>query len=75
MFRAFLTTAVMALNIIKHDELLSPAITGHQVGEVKRLARETPEMLKLLAKSIAPSVCGLDFVKEALVLQVLNFIF
>ena len=75
MFRPAFSTAVMALNIVKHDELLSPTITGHEVEEVKRLAREMSDMFKLLAKSIAPSVFGLDFVKKALVCQVLNFIF
>ena len=65
----------MAFNIVKHEELLSPTISGSEVEEVKRLARETSDIFKLLAKSIAPSVFGLDFIKEALVCQVLNFIF
>ena len=64
----------MALNLDKHDELLSPAITGHEVEEVMRHAREMPDMLNLLATSIAPSLCGLDFAKKALVLQVQKFL-
>ena len=75
MFRPVFCTAVMAFNIVKHEELLSPTISGSEVEEVKRLARETSDIFKLLAKSIAPSVFGLDFIKEALVCQVLNFIF
>ena len=53
---------------------MAPPMTAAQTLLIKRFAKETPNVFKVLAKSIAPSVYGHDIVKEALLCQVISYI-
>ena len=54
---------------LQDDEVRS--FTGQDVLNAKRFAKECPNPLAMLSKLIAPSVFGLDIVKQVLMCQVL----
>jgi DNA replication licensing factor MCM3 len=65
-------TVLIANNVYSltsHESL--PEITGADVGHIKELASR-PDILDMLGSSLAPSICGHENIKKALVLLMLG---
>jgi DNA replication licensing factor MCM3 len=52
-------------------EINVPKVSGDDIREIKKIS-EKEDFLELLASSLAPSIYGSDFIKRALVLQLLG---
>lgn len=52
-------------------EINVPKISGDDLREIKKIA-ESHDCLEILSRSLAPSIWGADFIKKALILQLLG---
>lgn len=63
-------TLVIGNNLIPHKgaQTQHKGISGAEIAEIRKIAK-SQDHLELLARSLAPSIWGHDFIKQALVLQ------
>jgi DNA replication licensing factor MCM3 len=64
-------TILIATNIKKLTEIETPIFTNEELLNFKKLA-EKPDVFDVLSKSIAPSIEGHAFIKQAILLQLLG---
>jgi len=64
-------TCVLATSVQLLTSLGEASLTAKEVKSIKTISKRT-DLLSLMIRSIAPSICGNDDVKEALLLQLLG---
>lgn len=65
-------TIVIANNISQLSKEATPSITREDVARCKKLARSKENMFELLAKSLAPSIHGHEYIKKAVLCLLLG---
>jgi MCM P-loop domain len=65
-------TVLLANNLIHRRSEDAPSISGEDVKKCKELAKKKKSIFDLLAKSLAPSIHGHDYVKKALLCMLLG---
>jgi DNA replication licensing factor MCM3 len=65
-------TVLLANNMILRGSDDGPTISGEDVQKCKTLAKKRKNIFELLAKSLAPSIHGHDYVKKALLCMLLG---
>jgi DNA replication licensing factor MCM3 len=65
-------TVLLANNLIHRGSEDGPTISGEDVLKCKNLAKKKKNVFDLLAKSMAPSIHGHDYVKKALLCMLLG---
>lgn len=72
MFSLYFRTIVIANNISQLSKEATPSITREDVARCKKLARSKENMFELLAKSLAPSIHGHEYIKKAVLCLLLG---
>jgi len=65
-------TVLIANNVVLLSKEVTPNITGDDVLKCKKFAKQKGQVFELLAKSLAPSIHGHEYVKKALLCQLLG---
>lgn len=65
-------TIVIANNISQLSKEASPSISKEDVARCKQLAKSNKNIFKLLSKSLAPSIHGHEFIKQAILCLLLG---
>ena len=63
---------LIANNVILQREQDGPEITGLDVEQCKKFAKKNKDVFEILAKSLAPSIHGHEYVKKALLCMLLG---
>jgi len=59
-------------NVALLSKEVTPIITGEDVAKCKKFAKQKGDVFKMLSKSLAPSIHGHDYIKQALLCQLLG---
>merc|ERR1719225_1248855 len=65
-------TIVIANNVKLMSKEVTPNITGEDVQKCKKFSKQKGNVFQMLAKSLAPSIHGHEYVKKALLCQLLG---
>jgi len=63
---------LIANNVALLSKEVTPSITGEDVAKCKKFAKQKGDVFAMLAKSLAPSIHGHEFIKQALLCQLLG---
>jgi len=63
---------LIANNIALLSKEVTPSITGEDVAKCKKFAKQKGDVFAMLAKSLAPSIHGHEYIKQALLCQLLG---
>jgi len=63
---------LIANNVALLSKEVTPSITGEDVGKCKKFAKQKGDVFAMLAKSLAPSIHGHEYIKQALLCQLLG---
>ena len=61
---------LIANNIALLSKEVTPSITGDDVAKCKKFAKQKGDVFAMLGKSLAPSIHGHEYIKQALLCQV-----
>ena len=65
-------TVLIANNVVLLSKEVTPNITGEDVQKCKKFSKQKGNVFQMLAKSLAPSIHGHEYVKKALLCQLLG---
>ena len=65
-------TVLIANNVVLLSKEVTPNITGEDVQKCKKFSKQKGNVFEMLAKSLAPSIHGHEYVKKALLCQLLG---
>ena len=65
-------TVLIANNVVQLSKEVTPNITGDDVQKCKKFSKQKGDVFEMLAKSLAPSIHGHEYVKKALLCQLLG---
>merc|ERR1712106_87075 len=65
-------TILIANNVSLLSKEVTPNITGEDVQKCKKFSKQKGDVFEMLAKSLAPSIHGHEFIKKALLCQLLG---
>merc|ERR1719225_2427982 len=65
-------TVLIANNVALLSKEVTPSITGEDVAKCKKFAKQKGDVFAMLAKSLAPSIHGHEYIKQALLCQLLG---
>lgn len=65
-------TVLIANNLTQMTKESSPSISHEDIQTCKNLAKNTPDIFELLAKSLAPSIHGHHYIKKAILCLLLG---
>jgi len=63
---------LIANNVALLSKEVTPSITGEDVAKCKKFAKQKGDVFAMLAKSLAPSIHGHEYIKQALLCQLLG---
>ena len=63
---------LIANNIALLSKEVTPSITGDDVAKCKKFAKQKGDVFAMLGKSLAPSIHGHEYIKQALLCQLLG---
>ena len=65
-------TVLIANNVVLLSKEVTPNITGEDVQKCKKFSKQKGDVFQMLAKSLAPSIHGHDYIKKSLLCQLLG---
>ena len=65
-------TVLIANNVVLLSKEVTPTITGDDVQKCKKFSKQKGDVFEMLAKSLAPSIHGHEYIKKALLCQLLG---
>merc|ERR1719464_140005 len=65
-------TVLIANNVVLLSKEVTPNITGEDVQKCKKFSKQKGNVFQMLAKSLAPSIHGHEYIKQALLCQLLG---
>jgi len=63
---------LIANNVALLSKEVTPSITGEDVAKCKKFAKQKGDVFAMLSKSLAPSIHGHEYIKQALLCQLLG---
>jgi len=65
-------TVLIANNVVLLSKEVTPNITGEDVQKCKKFSKQKGNVFEMLSKSLAPSIHGHEYIKKALLCQLLG---